>query len=311
MKWDKEELKEYVNRSKSMSDLLRNMGLQIYNGNYRTAKKYIKIYNLDISHFTRKGLFNYVKNAPMPLTDVLTENSFVTSSKLKKRLINDDILKNVCSICGQQPEWNGKPLNLILDHINGNHQDNRLENLRIICRHCDSQLDTFAGKNIKSKANYICKTCGGRRKSNTVTGLCLSCYREQQKIKTKEKKDKILKTKNEIKKKRVDRQNENNICLNKQKFDICEKIKNDKNDMVKKCVCGKKIRKSSSFCKHCFSISRYKVKERPSKEHLLTMIKEKSLLQIGKQYGVSDNAIRKWLRKYGLPIKRIDIKNLK
>jgi HNH endonuclease len=43
--------------------------------------------------------------------------------------------------------WNNKPLKLILDHRNGNNSDNRPKNLRLLCRHCDSQLDTRGGGN--------------------------------------------------------------------------------------------------------------------------------------------------------------------
>jgi len=55
--------------------------------------------------------------------------------------------KYECSICGQEPFWNGKELTLILDHINGVHTDDRLENLRWVCPNCNYQLDTTNGKN--------------------------------------------------------------------------------------------------------------------------------------------------------------------
>lgn len=50
--------------------------------------------------------------------------------------------------------------------------------------------------------------------------------------------------------------------------------------------------------------------ERPSKEELLNLIKTISFVKIGEMYGVSDNAIRKWCKSYGLPHKKKDLKNL-
>jgi len=52
-----------------------------------------------------------------------------------------------CFIC-KFDTWMGKPMPLVLDHINGHHEDNRLENLRVICNNCDSLLDTYKSKNI-------------------------------------------------------------------------------------------------------------------------------------------------------------------
>lgn len=49
-------------------------------------------------------------------------------------------------MCGIGNEWNGKPLTLQLDHINGDHSDNRLENLRILCPNCHSQTSTWGMK---------------------------------------------------------------------------------------------------------------------------------------------------------------------
>lgn len=57
------------------------------------------------------------------------------------------------------------------------------------------------------------------------------------------------------------------------------------------------------------AINQRKVKNRPSKEELWNLIQNKSFVQIGKTFGVTDNTIRKWCRYYGLPSKRKDIKN--
>ena len=51
-----------------------------------------------------------------------------------------------CEICGRKT-WRGKPIPIVMDHINGNSDDGRLENLRLLCSNCNSQTDTFTGKN--------------------------------------------------------------------------------------------------------------------------------------------------------------------
>ena len=51
-----------------------------------------------------------------------------------------------------------------------------------------------------------------------------------------------------------------------------------------------------------------KVKDRPSKDSLENLIQNHSFVQIGRIYGVSDNAIRKWCKGYGLPFRKSDIK---
>ena len=57
-----------------------------------------------------------------------------------------------CEICGIR-EWKGKPLVKILDHIDGNSENNFPENLRLVCSNCDSQLETYKIKN-KGKGRY-------------------------------------------------------------------------------------------------------------------------------------------------------------
>jgi hypothetical protein len=55
-----------------------------------------------------------------------------------------------CKICGIGNIWNGKEMNFILDHIDGNAANNTKENLRLVCHNCDSQLPTYKSKNKNS-----------------------------------------------------------------------------------------------------------------------------------------------------------------
>jgi hypothetical protein len=81
------------------------------------------------------------------LEEVLVENSTYCRGQVKARLISNGMLRNQCYVCDQLPVWCGKPLTLILDHVNGVNNDHRFENLRLLCPNCNSQQDTFAGRN--------------------------------------------------------------------------------------------------------------------------------------------------------------------
>jgi hypothetical protein len=52
-----------------------------------------------------------------------------------------------CAICGAGSTWQGLPLTFVLDHRDGDAENNRRDNLRLICPNCDSQLPTFKNRN--------------------------------------------------------------------------------------------------------------------------------------------------------------------
>lgn len=224
-------LEKIVKESKNIGMILDSLNLRKAGGNYRIINKYIKEYNLDTSHF-EKGGFKIGESSKnkLPLEDVLIENSTYNRRDLKKRLYDEGLLKRECCLCDQDENWNGMKISLILDHINGVYNDNRIENLRIVCPNCNAGLDTFAGRNRKSEP----------KKENIV----------------KEKKEK------------------NN-------YDKCE--------------CGDSKLKNSKTCEKCFHNKRRKV-ERPNIDDLKKEVEEFGYSATGRKYGVSDNAIRKWLK---------------
>jgi len=99
---------------------------------------------------TNQGGKGSSKGRQYHTADILLGNhpSYKTSM-LKKRLVTEGILVYNCTSCGMGDEWNGDPIVLQLDHINGIHDDHRLENLRLLCPNCHSQTDTWCGRNVK------------------------------------------------------------------------------------------------------------------------------------------------------------------
>lgn len=82
-------------------------------------------------------------------SEVFVENSNYARHNLKARIRKQNLIPYACAICSIGPIWLGKEMPLILDHINGINNDNRIVNLRFVCSNCDSQLPTYKSRNIK------------------------------------------------------------------------------------------------------------------------------------------------------------------
>lgn len=152
--YNKEPFTNLIKESKNLSDACRKLGIITTKGNRDTIKKYIEKYELDVSHFTFGR--NPSSGIKKELIDILVENStYNHTTNLKNRLYKEGLLERKCVLCGQDENWNGMKISLILDHINGINNDNRIENLRIVCPNCDAGLPTFSGKNLShSIYNY-------------------------------------------------------------------------------------------------------------------------------------------------------------
>jgi len=157
-----EDFRKAVKNNTTIADILRDLGLVPKGGNYRTVHKLVKKYEINTSHLIGKSHLKGKKRIlpKTPLDKILVENCEFSRRDMKRRLIKEKLLEEICQICNSKPIWKGKNLTLILDHINGINNDNRIENLRLICPNCNSQLDTFCGRNNKQKKKkYYCKKC--------------------------------------------------------------------------------------------------------------------------------------------------------
>lgn len=88
---------------------------------------------------------------------IIDGDSSIMRANYSPKPFKDDILKEqggICAICGMKPEWNGKKLVFILDHIDGHASNNQRNNLRCVCPNCDSQLDTYKSKNKCGERSY-------------------------------------------------------------------------------------------------------------------------------------------------------------
>jgi hypothetical protein len=228
------EVRDAVENSRSVAAALRRLGLRSAGGNYRTLKKLIAFYGLSTEHFDPYWRLNGPKmHRRIPLHEVLVEGSTYNRAKLKERLYDEGLKARVCELCGQGETWRGRWMSLIIDHINGVGDDNRLENLQIICPNCAATLDTHCGrKNTINRAPQPCLRCGAE----------FIPKRESQRY--------------------------------------CSRY------------CG--MRSHGPRDPHP---ERRKV-ERPPYEQLLAEVDQLGWSGVGRRYGVSDNAVRKWVRWY-------------
>ena len=146
-KWEKyteEELASFVAKSKSYRELASKIGYAPDGGSViKMLKKMIATFNFDISHFTGQGWnknnFDYSRFRYGIAIKVSNSIEAIVALRGHK-----------CECCGLS-EWNNKPITLEIHHKDGDHLNNVLDNLQLLCPNCHSQTDNWRGKNINKK----------------------------------------------------------------------------------------------------------------------------------------------------------------
>lgn len=236
-RYDEQSARAAVESSFSYSEAIRRLGLRPAGGNHKLFRKYVDgVWKISTAHFDQERVRN-LKLVPFeatPLCEVLVRGSSFSRRSLKARLYDSGLKRRQCEMCGQDETWQGKQMSLILDHINGVPDDNRLENLRILCPNCNSTLDTH---------------CGRKNQTTPASRNCLVCGKEF-----------------------------------RPKYSAHSYCSRD---------CG-----SRHANRHRKPRPEARKVERPSYAQLLIDLSEMSMVKVDAKYGVSDNAVRKWVRWY-------------
>jgi transposase-like protein len=229
-----QQVRDAVASASNLTQALQTLGLRPAGGNHRTLRTLIERLCISTDHFAPScDSWQHLPREPIPLAEVLVEHSTYSRGTLKRRLYEQGLKRRECELCGLNDTWFGRPMALILDHINGIPTDNRIENLRIVCPNCAATLETH---------------CGRKNRIERNPRACLHCGAEF-----------------------MPKYPSHRYCSQR---------------------CG-----THSKGSHDPQPERRKVL-RPSHEQLLSDLETTSFVAVGRKYGVSDNAVRKWLRYY-------------
>jgi len=149
MKYTRELLEPLVKESLSYCELISRLGLRLSGGTHSNLVARVRAHGIDDSHFlgqAKQRGYSPSNKLPPEAVLVLRTSGKESTSRLRRAMIESGI-PHICATCGNPPVWNGAPLVLQIDHINGDTLDNRRDNVRFQCPNCHSQTETFGVKN--------------------------------------------------------------------------------------------------------------------------------------------------------------------
>ena len=157
-----DEARAAIGQSRSWAEALRRLGMCHGGGAHAVLRKYAELWSISSEHFDPYATVREGGPARRrPLQEILVQNSDFSRGHLKERLYQAGLKHPVCEQCGQGEDWQARKMAMILDHANGISNDNRLENLRILCPNCAATLDTHCARARRvDRVHQACQRCG-------------------------------------------------------------------------------------------------------------------------------------------------------
>ncbi len=158
-KYTRELLTEAVAASTSMAGVLRHLGLGQNGGAHAHLRRRIDRLGIDTTHFLGRAHYRGTtsprrRSAAEVLVLRPADAKRAAPPRLRRALL--DLGRPYrCAACGGEGTWNGRPLTLHVDHVDGCFWDCRPQNLRFLCPNCHSQTATYAGRNARGRKALV------------------------------------------------------------------------------------------------------------------------------------------------------------
>lgn len=136
----KEEILQWIKTNQSKAFMCRELKCKP-----ETLNSYLK--KMEIEYTGNQGGKGIKTSNQYKTAEEYAQGTVVKSHILKLKLIRDGVKEEKCELCGLA-EWQGVKIPLELHHKDGDHFNNEIENLQILCPNCHAIQNGNSGANV-------------------------------------------------------------------------------------------------------------------------------------------------------------------